>query len=154
MFLQNVRIPGLTIICAAGHYKETRYQAVLEAVINVTVSLALVWKLGITGVLIGTVCSYGYRSFDIILYNNKYLMKGSGKVSFLRIFRNLLAGGVMTGLGCFLVPQSMDSFLSWFLYAAGMGSASAVAIILVNYVAEPQEFKGLAERVRGILVRK
>ena len=24
VFLQNVRIPGLTIICAAGHYKETR----------------------------------------------------------------------------------------------------------------------------------
>ena len=154
VFLQNVRIPGLTIICAAGHYKETRYQAVLEAVINVTVSLALVWKLGITGVLIGTVCSYGYRSFDIILYNNKYLMKGSGKVSFLRIFRNLLVGGVMTGLGCFLVPQSMDSFFSWFLYAAEMGSASAMVIILVNYAAEPQEFKGLAKRVRGILVRK
>ena len=30
--MQNVRIPGLTIICAAGHYKETRYQAILEAV--------------------------------------------------------------------------------------------------------------------------
>ena len=35
VFMQNVRIPGLTIICAAGHYKETRYQAILEAVINI-----------------------------------------------------------------------------------------------------------------------
>ena len=41
VFMQNVRIPGLTIICAAGHYKETRYQAILEAVINITVSLLI-----------------------------------------------------------------------------------------------------------------
>ena len=31
VLLQNIRIPGLTIICAAGHYKETQYQAILEA---------------------------------------------------------------------------------------------------------------------------
>ena len=68
VFMQNVRIPGLTIICAAGHYKETRYQAILEAVINITVSLGLVWKFGMAGVLLGTVCSYGYRSFEIVFY--------------------------------------------------------------------------------------
>ena len=75
VFLQNVRIPGLTIICAAGHYKETRYQAGLEAAINIVVSLALVWSMGMTGVLIGTVCSYGYRSFEIILYTNRHLIR-------------------------------------------------------------------------------
>ncbi len=30
-------------------YKETRYQAILEAVINITVSLGLVWKFGMAG---------------------------------------------------------------------------------------------------------
>ncbi len=75
VFMQNVRIPGLTIICAAGHYKETRYQAILEAVINITVSLGLVWKFGMAGVLLGTVCSYGYRSFEIVFYTSRHLVK-------------------------------------------------------------------------------
>ena len=39
IFLQNVRIPGLTMICAAGHYKETQPQAIREAVINFS------WKI-------------------------------------------------------------------------------------------------------------
>ena len=112
VLMQNVRIPGLTIICAAGHYKETRRQAILEAVLHLVVSLSLVWKFGMAGVLMGTVCSYGYRSCDIVLYNNKYLIKGSGKRSFIRIFRNGLAAGVLMWLGLLLIPQEMTSFFS------------------------------------------
>ena len=44
VLMQNVRIPGLTIICAAGHYKETRRQAILEAIIHLVVSLSFVLK--------------------------------------------------------------------------------------------------------------
>lgn len=154
VLMQNVRIPGLTIICAAGHYKETRRQAILEAVIHLVVSLSFVWKFGMAGVLAGAVCSYGYRSCDIVLYNNKYLIKGSGKMSFIRIFRNGIAVGVLICLGIFIIPQEMTSFISWFFYAAGMGSAAAAIIVAVNYLAEPQEFKELLMRVKGILGKR
>ncbi|MEJ8734518.1 lipopolysaccharide biosynthesis protein [Mediterraneibacter sp. ICN-202921] len=150
VLMQNVRIPGLTIICAAGHYKETRRQAILEAVLHLVVSLSLVWKFGMAGVLMGAVCSYGYRSCDIVLYNNKYLIKGSGKRSFIRIFRNGLAAGVLMWLGLLLIPQEMTSFFVWFVYAVGMGSASVAGIVAVNYLAEPKEFKELLARVKGI----
>ena len=93
VFMQNVRIPGLTIICAAGHYKETRYQAILEAVINITVSLGLVWKFGMAGVLLGTVCSYGYRSFEIVFYTSRHLVKGCAKKSMFRILRKCIYSG-------------------------------------------------------------
>ena len=151
VFMQNVRIPGLTIICAAGHYKQTQRQAILEAAINLVVSLALVWHFGISGVLFGTVCSYGYRSFDIILYNNKYLMKGTAKMSFIRILRNLIAVAVLIAAGLWIIPQTMDSFVTWFIYAMGMGIVSCAVIVAVNYVAEPEEFRSLWERVKGIL---
>ena len=38
-FANNIRIPCLTMINAAGHFKETQWRAILEAVINITVSL-------------------------------------------------------------------------------------------------------------------
>ena len=154
VFLQNVRIPGLTIICAAGHYKETRYQAGLEAAINIVVSLALVWSMGMTGVLIGTVCSYGYRSFEIILYTNRHLIPGTAKTAFIRIIRNLIVTAVLIVAGIWLIPQNMTSFINWFIYAVAAGVVSVVLIVGVNYVAEPQEFKNLVGRVKGILLRK
>ena len=154
VFLQNVRIPGLTIICAAGHYKETRYQAGLEAAINIVVSLALVWSMGMTGVLIGTVCSYGYRSFEIILYTNRHLIPGTAKTAFIRIIRNLIITGVLISLGIWLIPQNMTSFINWFIYAVAAGVVSVVLIVGVNYIAEPQEFKNLILRILGIVSRK
>lgn len=151
VFLQNVRIPGLTIICAAGHYKETRYQAGLEAAINIVVSLALVWSMGMTGVLIGTVCSYGYRSFEIILYTNRHLIPGTAKTAFIRIIRNLIVTAVLIVAGIWLIPQNMTSFINWFIYAVAAGVVSVVLIVGVNYIAEPQEFKNLIARLRRII---
>ena len=154
VFLQNVRIPGLTIICAAGHYKETRYQAGLEAAINIVVSLALVWSMGMTGVLLGTVCSYGYRSFEIILYTNRHLIPGTAKTAFSRIIRNLVVTAVLISAGIWLIPQNMTSFINWFIYAVAAGVVSVVLIVGVNYIAEPQEFKNLILRILGIVSRK
>ena len=148
VFMQNVRIPGLTIICAAGHYKETRYQAILEAVINITVSLGLVWKFGMAGVLFGTVCSYGYRSFEIVFYTSRHLVKGCAKKSMFRILRNVLIVALLCIVGTYVIPKNMASFITWFLYAIGMG------VVSVNYVVEPDEFKELVLRVKGIVNRK
>ena len=83
----------MTIICAAGHYKETRYQAILEAVINITVSLGLVWKFGMAGVLLGTVCSYGYRSFEIVFYTSRHLVKGMCKKFHVSNFEKCIYSG-------------------------------------------------------------
>lgn len=151
VFLQNVRIPGLTIICAAGHYKETQHQAVTEAVINIVVSLSLVWKWGMAGVLVGTVCSYAYRSFEILMYNDRHLIEGSKKESFSRLIRNVILVILLIGLGLKLVPQDMESFLSWFLYAVGMGIFSLIVIVGINYLLEPDAFKKLIERIKHIL---
>ena len=75
VLLQNIRIPGLTIICAAGHYKETQYQAILEAVINIIVSVLCIHKFGMAGVLFGTACSYAYRSVEVMIYTIRNWLK-------------------------------------------------------------------------------
>ena len=37
--LANIRIPQLTIVTAAGHYKETQNHAICEALINIVTSV-------------------------------------------------------------------------------------------------------------------
>lgn len=150
ILLQNIRIPSLTIICAAGHFKETRRQAILEAVINIVVSLIFVWNYGINGVLFGTLCSYGYRSLDVILYNRKYFVSGTGQATFRRVLRNLIASGAAIAIGFQFVPQQMESFLQWVIYAAGIAAITGVLLIIVNYLCERQEFQDMLHRVKSI----
>ena len=155
VFMQNVRIPGLTIICAAGHYKETRYQAILEAVINITVSLGLVWKFGMAGVLLGTVCSYGYRSFEIVFYTSRHLVKGCAKKIYVPKFLEMYLS-----LHFFVLLEYMLFLKTWHLLSHGFsmqsesGAVSVFTIVGVNYVVEPDEFKELVLRGKGIVNRK
>lgn len=154
IFLQNVRIPGLTMICAAGHYKETQPQAIREAVINLTISLLLVGKFKMLGVLIGTVCSYGYRSTEIILYNRKYLVKGSGKNTLYRLIRNTVVMLIWSMIGCLKLAPQLSTFLQWFIGAAIIGVLSGLSILLVNYICEPNEFKMLLSRATNLLKKR
>lgn len=150
ILIQNIRMPGLTIICAAGHFKETRGRAVLEAVINIVVSVGLVWEFGINGVLFGTVCSYGYRSLDVILYNRKHFVEGTGKTTFQRICRNLIVSLMIMAL-CFLfVPQKMNSFLIWVVYAIVTAVISGVCLVIVNSLCEPEEFRIVLQRIKNL----
>ena len=153
IFLQNIRIPGLTMICAAGHYKETRLQAIMEAVINLTVSLILVSRFKMLGLLFGTVCSYGYRSMEVMFYNHKYIVKGCGKQTVSRIFRNLLVSLLIIVIGYNIIPTNIYSYVVWFKYAVAIGGTSCFCIFIVNYFFEPREFENLLNRVKNIFGR-
>lgn len=150
VFLQNIRIPGITIICSAGHFKETRGQAIVEAAINLVVSLALVGRFGMAGVLVGTICSYGYRSIEIMVYNTKKLVYETGKTTAKRILWNTAAALIMVSIGIRIVPQSMESFLEWGAYGVASGMVCAVIFVIINYCFEPQEFKELLKRIKMI----
>ena len=106
--LQALRLPGLTLIVAAGHFKQTRLRAVIEAVINLVVSLALIGPLGINGVLIGTCASYLYRSTDVIIYSARHFVSGT----LARSARRLLRNGVVVAATVFLLTGTVARFFS------------------------------------------
>ena len=80
--LNYMRHPMTSTITYAGHFQETVSRTILEAVINLTVSIACVQFFGIYGVLFGTVCALSYRTADIIVYANKRLLGRSPKKTF------------------------------------------------------------------------
>ena len=151
--LQAVRLPGLTIICAAGHYRQTRGRAVFEAVINLSVSIVLVRPLGIVGVLIGTCASYAYRTSDVIIYNAKHFLPNSLKKTGLRIFRNALVSVVLVLAAIRFVPSEISNWLVWFGWAILDGIIVVSVMAVVNYIAEPEELKALLKRVKGLVHR-
>ena len=65
------------VINFAGHFQQTQWRSVLESAINLTVSIFLVSKIGIYGVLLGTIAALLYRTNDIIIYTNRKILNRS-----------------------------------------------------------------------------
>ncbi len=151
--LQSIRLPGLTIICAAGHYKQTQNRAILEAVINVGVSLALVKPLGIYGVLIGTCASYLYRTTDVIVYTARHFLPGTLKRSIFRIFRSAVLSILLILSAWKIVPADMSGWLSWLLWAILDAVIVTLIMTLGNVAFEPKEFRTLLNRLLGLIHR-
>ena len=80
-FIYIIRQPYQSIIQAAGHYKQTRNGAILEAAINIIVSIVLVIKFGLIGVAIGTLVSVIFRTMQLMIYVCRKIVKRSSLIA-------------------------------------------------------------------------
>lgn len=82
--LQGARGPMQLVSEYAQHFRQTQHQAIIEMVINLSVTIISVLKFGIYGVLIGTVAALLYRANAIIVYTNKVILKKSPWTTYWR----------------------------------------------------------------------
>ncbi|MBZ9687730.1 sugar isomerase [Clostridium estertheticum] len=106
------RIPGVNAISVAGHFKKTQNRTILEAAINIVVSLICVNKFGIYGVLIGTIIALLYRTNDIIIYTSRRILKRSSLITYKRWLVNivLFLSIVVTSNKLNIAPNSYIKF--------------------------------------------
>lgn len=69
------RKPCDLLIMAAGHFRQTQLRSLLESAINIAASIAFTVRFGMYGVLLGGICSYLYRTLDIIIYSNVRILR-------------------------------------------------------------------------------
>ena len=78
--LSACRVVDNQLIKLSFHAKQTVVRSMIEAAINVIVSIAAVQFIGIYGVLLGTIAALLYRTNDFIIYaNTKILMRSPKK---------------------------------------------------------------------------
>ena len=82
------RATSARLITISGHAKATQVRSLVEAGINLTVSIVLVNIIGIYGVLFGTVVALLYRANDIIIYANKKILKRSPLKTYSKLVLN------------------------------------------------------------------
>ena len=71
----SIRLPYSSITLAAGHFKETKKGAWVEAFTNLILSIILVFKFGIIGVAIGTLVSMMIRTIEFTYHTSKSILK-------------------------------------------------------------------------------
>lgn len=148
-----IRIPYNTLTLAAGHYKETRNGAFLEATINITLSLILVNFLGITGVALGTLIAMVYRTLQLVVYLSNNILQRNILV-FVKKASIYAFGCLLICIIVYLLPTYIAiSFFDWILYAIMVFSIASVVVILIGLVFYKNEFIHLVNLLKRILIK-
>lgn len=70
-----LRLPYNLMVLAAGHYRETQNSAIIQAAMNIVISIIAVWRWGLVGVAIGTLAAMIYRTVYLAKYLSDYIIK-------------------------------------------------------------------------------
>lgn len=124
-----LRLPYHYMIMAAGHFKQTKVGAYGEALINILLSIALVFKYGLVGVSLATLIAMTFR----FVYYGVYLTKN---VIFRR-FHLFIKRGIINISGVLIVFALGNTFTSfmnirnyfWWIILGGIVFLSACLIV-------------------------
>lgn len=153
-FLWSIRLPYSGITLAAGHFKETKKGAWIEAISNITISIILVWKYGIVGVAIGTLVAMLIRTIEFIYHTNKYILKRKQVTSIIRV-GVIIIQGIITILVSELLPTyEFTNYFIWIKYAIMIFGIAVLIVIPSNLIIYKSETKDLINIVKRNFTRK
>ena len=144
-----LKLPGTSLISVAGHFKETKWRAILEAVLSVVLSFVLTIWLGMHGVLLGTGIALGWRCVDTIFYAGRRILQRKIGASVRRLCLSVV-NILLFQAAVKWIPVQAYSWVDWILWAV-LYAAGALIVL----VAEAVLFERKALRiVRSYVMRK
>lgn len=149
----NIRIPTSTIVTSAGHFKETKWRAVLEMTLNVVGQFVFGKMFGLNGILLGCVLSFSYRTFDFIFYAHKHILKTSSLSTFKKLFINLVASIVVVFLLQQVIDPNIYNYLTWIKYGIVYFVAISLFVLLVNVLFDRKTFNSTFNVVKSLFIK-
>jgi O-antigen/teichoic acid export membrane protein len=124
----------------AGHFKLTENRAIIEAVINIVVSIVCVNFWGIYGVLIGTIVALLYRANDMIIYCNNKILKRSNWETYKWW---ILGIAILVFFTCIFnrLSLTISSYGKFFVWACVLTFVIVVVNLLVTYMLSNKNIK-------------
>lgn len=126
-FATTLRSQGQNCVNFAGKFRETQRSAILEAAMNLAISLVAVQWIGIYGVVLGSVVSTLYRGFSITWYSNKHILHYTSRENMKKYMRwtvNMLCFVIISAFG----TKYIRMYSSYFELVI---AASVITIILI-----------------------
>ena len=126
-----IRQPYLTVVQAAGHYKQTRNGAFVEAALNVIISLVATYFLGIVGVAIGVLVANSVRTFQYMLYLKSNILNRPLRKPLLMLMWTALNVIIIFSLGTICIKFMVLDFWAQWIMAGMISVVIALSITLL-----------------------
>lgn len=151
--LQGARGPMQLVSEYACHFKQTRGQAIIEMIVNLSVSIVGVYFLGIYGVLLGTIAALLYRANAIIIYVNKKILDRSPWVTYKRWGWCFITFIIIFVINYFLTI-SITSYLELVLIAVPISIVITIMYLVGMFVFERDSFLWLISSFKSKILHK
>lgn len=133
-YIWAIRLPYSSITLAAGHFKETRKGACIEALSNIIISTILVYKFGLIGVTIGTIIAMTIRTIEFVYHTNKFILKRSILASIKKILIVIIETIIIIIISNFMPQVKTISYFSWLINAIIVFLEASVIVVLLNII--------------------
>ncbi len=147
-FVYCIREPYVAVSYSANHFKQVSKFAVVEAMLNILISVILVSQFGLIGVAIGTLLAMIYRAIAHIYYISKNIIYRPISVSLRNMTLNFVCILLISAVSFLIVPESISSYYSWIVSAIKVGIISVIIIGIKSYVFNKNELKLLLKHVK------
>jgi len=135
----SIRNPYVLLVQAAGHYKQVKLGAYIEAGINIVITWLLVYRFGIVGAVIGTIVANVFRTIQYGIYVSKHMINRKVTVFLKRmlflmvilsaaiitshyVINNIIIGNIGMWIVAAIITFSIHAIYlmagSWFFYRA------------------------------------
>lgn len=134
-YLSCLSAPYSSVVIAAGHFRQTRWAAYGEAVINVSLSILLVKKFGLVGIAVGTVVAVLYKQVFYVVYLKRNIMERRVGVFIKRVIVNSMTVIIIFLLGKYaLTFFQITSYGRWALAAAVVTLIAGLITLSANLI--------------------
>jgi len=139
------RQPYASLIVSAGHYKETKRGAYIEALLNVVLSLIFIrfWKLN--GLIIATIIAMTYRLLDNMIYLSKNIINIDYK-NYLFRYSAILGSFFTIFVAYYFYHRfihEVKSYFSWIVLAIVVVIVNSIITLSWQYIFYKKDFKEL-----------
>lgn len=154
--LYCIRMPYQAVVYAYGHFKQTRNGAIAEAVLNIFLSVILVFAYGLIGVAIGTLISMGFRTCQYIwYYHTRINNERDGLLSEIKSLFIYAVEIVFIIIAAYSMPTIMvNGYAEWFAFSCLVGVMCSLIVLVVSLVFFKKEMLKLYMMIKRIIAHK
>lgn len=148
-----IRQPYMTLVYATGSYEQTKKVAVVEATINLILSIVLVNIMGISGVIVATIVANLFCTSMFIYFTSKNILNRSISVVILRVIWVLLCIALTTVLSIIIgkaIAYSV-SWLGWLVEAIIVFTISVVITLLMSFLFYRDDLLSLMKKALSVI---
>lgn len=153
-FFGAIRLPYHLMVLAAGHFKQTKKYSIIEAFLNVGISVILVIKYGLIGVAIGTLVSLVYKTVTFSNYVSDNIVQRSKLIPLKKCMISFIEFFIIFGTYKLINLPEKVSYTNWFINSLLVVFISMLVIFIGILLFYREDFKRLIMKLKNIKRRK
>lgn len=129
----SIRMPYQAIVFAAGHFRETQISSIIEAALNIFLSIVLVNYLGLVGVAIGSFVAMLYRTVYLSNYLSKNILNRKRIFFWKQVLVDVFSIALIIIPGIYVVNiYQIKNFSEWIIAGGIFSIYSLIVLIIIN----------------------